>query len=67
MTFNMFRFGYTPKTHTQKNLGVGKNPNFLVETLKKNYKKIEFLPKHNFLGCEFMTVTKYIDKNRTLK
>ena len=34
-------FGFIPKTHTQKtqkNLGLGKNPNFLVETLKKNTK-----------------------------
>ncbi len=30
--------GYTQKT--QKNLCLGKNPNFLVETLKKNLQKI---------------------------
>ena len=32
-------FGVIPKTHTQKtqkNLDLGKNPNFLVEFLKKN-------------------------------
>jgi hypothetical protein len=33
---------------TPKKLGLGKNPNFLVETFNKNYKKYGFLPKPNF-------------------
>ena len=60
-------FGFIPKTHTQKtqkNLGLGKNANFLVEILKKIYKKFG---QRKQKGSKKFTAKNFVSSTISLK